>query len=138
MPYYASKFDGVGTEDDPFHARAASAADSAGSAWGILDLRPDAAQQNGWALVWVQNELVSPPAGVQLIAQFPSSTLTGAVRTVIQNNLGVALASGTTFRQAVKQILVTEARSDGTRWKPLVAEAAGSYRLILGNHIDTW
>ena len=138
MAFYVSKFTGDGSFLAPFRPVAAGAAESAGQQWAAIDLRADATGQAGWAFVWTSGVLTPLPTGVILVSAGPDDVLQSAVRNAIKNELGVTLTSGVTFRQALRQFLTSEARLDGTRWAPLVADASGQLRIFLGQYVDVW
>lgn len=138
MPFYASRFTGSGTEDDPFRPVAADAASDAGAAWQSIDLRADSTRVTGWAFVWTAVALSPLPTGVLLVAAGPDAPLAAGVRSAIKVQLGVTLATGLTFRQALRQFLTSESRLDGTRWAPLVADTSGQLQIVLGDHVDVW
>lgn len=138
MPFYASQFEGVGTEDDPFRPLAAGIAEADGVEWRAIDLRANPTTVNGWAIVWAPSLLSSTPTGVVLLAATPNSPLTAQARNGIQSRLGVTVPDGYTFRQLMRRLLREEARTDGTRWAPLRAAKDGRFRIHLGDASDEW
>jgi hypothetical protein len=136
MAFYASQFNGTGTEADPFRPKAA---DATSQPWQAIDLRADATQQSGWCLVWTQETLAGPPAGVVLIATGPDTALSNPTVNQINSALGTNLPQGTTLRQAAKTIMTTEATGHGNgKWNPIVAGADGKLKLFLGDLVDEW
>lgn len=136
MPFYASQWQGVGTRADPFRPVATPAA---GVDWRVIDLRADPSIAGGYCLVWTATALSPVPTGVWLLADTPDSALSGSVRSRISSLLAVpALPNGTTFRQAVRRLMTTDATGQTNgRWKPL-ANVSGTYRLTLGTLEDSW
>ncbi len=139
MAFYLSRFTGTGDEENPFRPIAADAAEAAGGRWAMVDMRANPTQAAvGRALVWTSVVLSPVPTGVNLIAAGPDDTLSSPVRNAISTALGVSLPTGMTFRQAMRRLLTSEAKLDGTRWAPLVADSSGQLRIFLGEYVDAW
>lgn len=138
MAFYASQYVGTGADVDPFRPAAAQGAMDVGSRWAAIDLRADPTQQAGWSFVWTEAVLSPLPSGVVLVAAAPDDELSQPTLNAIKSALGVNVAKGATFRQAVRAILTSEARLDGARWAPLVADASGQLRIFLGEYVDVW
>jgi hypothetical protein len=136
MAFYASQYNGTGIESDPFRPKAA---DATSQPWQAIDLRTDATQQSGWSLVWTQETLAGPPAGVVLIANTPDSALSNPTVNQINSTLGTSLPQGSTLREAVKQIMTTEATGHGNgKWNSIVAGADGKLKIFLGELVEEW
>jgi hypothetical protein len=116
----------------------ADAATAAGHRWAMIDMRADPTQQAGRCMVWTSGVITPLPTGVNLLAAGPDDALSAGVRNAIATQIGVTVPAGTTFRQAMRRLLRAEARLDGTRWAPLVADITGQYRIFLGDHVDVW
>lgn len=58
-----------------------------------------------------------------------------AVKSAIESRLGVTLADNR-LRRIVRSLLVEQARTDGTRWKPLQPDSDKTYRIWLGGLFD--
>ena len=130
MPYYLAPYIGTGTNSDPFRPRGS---DQAG--WGAIDLRADFAQVTGRCLLW----LPVPDADFALteLATVPTESLSVPRRQGLESVLGVTLTQ-TRFQQIVEELLLTHARADGTRWKPLRPMRDGLYRIYLGGLLSEW
>ena len=137
MPFYASQYSGSGTDEDPFIPSAATAPNI--TAWQGIDLRPDCTVQSGWSLVWTSVAPNPMPSGVVLIAAGPDSRLSNPTRNQINSQLGLSLPSGATLREAVRQIMTTEATGNGNgKWNRLMPDGTGQLRIFLGELQDTW
>lgn len=95
---------------------------------GVIHLRPDYTVNAGFGIVYYPTAVVD--ARLTQLADLPGDTLSLARRTQLGNALGVTLVA-TDFLAALLDLLTTHARTDGTRWKPLVP-ALGLYELWLG------
>lgn len=108
--------------------------------WAAIDLRPnpDTAPASGYALVWTAFALPAVPTGTWLLAATTDSTLSTQVRNRISTLLGVTIPSGSTFRQAVRQLMTAEATGSANgRWRQ-VLPSAGQFQVALGDLQDLW
>jgi hypothetical protein len=105
---------GAGTEQDPFRP-------GVEGDWSAIDLRPDATRRAGWAVVGTPAPL---PAPALTIADDLDATLMATRRRSIGNALGVTV-DATTVRALLPELLLTHARTDGSRWRPLEAFRRG-------------
>jgi hypothetical protein len=135
MPYYVSQWDGDGTNDTPFTPNAAANVVT-DTAWSCIDLRGDATQASGWCLFWTEQPLTSVPGGVIHIVDSEDDALTVQEINWINTNFGVPLANGTSFKQAVRAIMLDGDFNDPGRWNPLTKGNKGKFEIYLGNLYD--
>lgn len=125
MHYYLVPYVGKGTSDDPYRPRGAPLD---GEPWAGLDLRPDATSITG-------NGLLALPDRVQALAGFHLGdepyTRSEAVRQNISSRLGLSLRERS-LAGIAGELMVEHAREDGTRWRPVQADASGIFRVHLG------
>jgi hypothetical protein len=135
MPYYVSQWDGDGTDATPFTPNA-SANVVTDTAWSCIDLRGDATQASGWCLFWSEQPLTSVPGGVIHVVDSEDDALTVQEINWINTNLGVPLANGTTFKEAVRAIMLDGDFNDPGRWNPLTKGNKNKFEIYLGNLYD--
>jgi len=120
MHYALAPYVGSGRELDPFRPRGHDQ-----PSWRAIDLRPDGARPEGYALV-VTPERVRERGVVDL---GPSADDRWSLR-ILASRLGVPLTRGN-LRHAAASLLL-DGREDGTRWHPIWPERDGMYRIWLG------
>jgi len=125
MPLYLTPILGDGSDANPFEP---VGFDQPGAGW--VDLRPDATVNAGRGVLW----LPTSNADIRLrqLADVVNEVLTGARRTFLANALSLTL-SATRFRDVLAELLVTHARTDGTRWRPLQFTVEGMLEIWLGS-----
>jgi hypothetical protein len=100
-----------------------------GAAFSSIDLRPDPRALSGACLVAVPDGTPIPTHAVDL---GDGGKISALMRTRIGNALGVSVASAD-VGALLGELLVAQAREDGSRWRPLRAMADGVFRAKLGD-----
>lgn len=122
---YLALVDGTGTETDPFHSRGFGATTGV----GCIDLRPDSRIATG-RMLCAADTLPASAGIVQIGATF-LDRLSAQRKTAIETALGVTLTNDNIL-DVVAELLITHAKTDGTRWRPLQAGRDGKYKIFLG------
>ena len=123
MHLYLASYVGIGTALNPFRPRGIEQ-----PGFGAIDLRPDSRVAAGFVLV-------SVPVRDDLIGRYLGDALderSQAVTQELESSLSLTFQTATTPRQMIAELLMVQARTDGTRWKPLQAERDGRFRIWLG------
>ncbi len=112
---------GTGTRKDPF----VPDVDIPGI-WGSIDLRPDPTRPDGFCLVANADgsELTGKAARMMPLGRLSrrdgANEAIGTLgRRALGNRLGVDLSGTTSMLDVVRAILFDNARTDGTRWRPI-------------------
>lgn len=133
MPYYLDQYVGSGVRGDEFRP---TAYDDDPDAVAI-DLRPDPSVVAGRALV--RTSLVLPAQAGRIKIADLLNAKSAAMITNIQNRLGLNLSNtNVDLRGIMVDLLTNLARTDGTRWRPVVpsligARQARQYEIWLGD-----
>lgn len=90
---------------------------------GVIDLRPSGYGLDGYCFVSSEDS-VGNPAGGRYLGDNLDSALPGNVRNQASNVLGFTVRNGS-IRNLLAQTLIEEARTDGTRWRPLQPRQQG-------------
>ena len=106
MPYYLAPEVGTGTSRDLFRPRG-----STQPGWSAISLHPF-----GFRLLYLPTH--DPDPLLERFADQAQETLTAGRRNRFGNALGLTLTA-TRWDQIVAELLMTHAREDGTRWRPL-------------------
>ena len=114
MRYYLAPYVGTGTGDDPYRP---AGTDLDAEAYS-LDLRRPG-ETDGFGLMW-QPDPISNAASVGAVdlGDDPSGSLGVSTRNQIGSRLSLTVDAAN-FGDAVAELLLNHARTDGTRWKPL-------------------
>lgn len=130
MRFYICQCVGTGAADNPFRPLVADKVTD----YSAIDLRPDPSSSAGRFLVATeQNAGLLGTLGSLLTSDLDDVSL--ATRLALQNELGITLDVGRTFRRHVRDILTVHARTDGSRWLPLQPER-DALRVRLGGIIE--
>lgn len=123
--YYLSTYRGAGTSEDPYRPIGAD------GDFASIDLRPPG-QASGRCLLVLpaRNDL----DGMSYLGDTVADVLPSSVRTRIGNALGLTV-EGTRLAAIIAELLVSHAREDGTRWRPLRVGRDGHLRVFLGKLI---
>ena len=108
MLYYLAPYIGTGRDGDAY--RPCVEADQ----WASIDLRPDGAIRDGYALVAVTDRQTDP----HVVKLGEMSDTAHTTRRILGNRLGLTLAA-TSFAEQVAELLIVHARTDASRWNPL-------------------
>lgn len=136
MPYYASTWQfNVGSQ--AFVPKAVNGV--AGVQWRCIDLRADCTLATGYCLVWT-DVAVSTPSGVFHIVDDADDVLSTPERNAVESALGITLPVGCTFREAIRQIMTTDATGQGNgKWNPVQRNIQTNLNEIhLGDLVDTF
>lgn len=125
--YYLSPYIGTGSDTDPFRPHGLNQ-----SGAGCIDLRPNGTVATGFAICAAP--ILPAQPGVISIAASSISTLNAARRTALSTALGATITASTPVDLLV-ELLLTHARTDGSRWKPLRAGRDGKYHIYLGPQV---
>lgn len=133
MTFYVSRFTGVGSREDPFRPVVADFSEG----WSMIDLRPDAAVPDGWALVWTPFPVSGQQDGWRAIASTNDEPIGAVLRRLIEQRLGVDdLPAGITLRQLVRRLLTVDGGPG--RWNRIRPRGDGEYEIVLGELVDRW
>lgn len=124
MEFYLSRYAGTGTWRDPLRP---AGSDQPG--WSAIDFRPDPTSTAGWAITALPNrDDQADRIYMGNNADGPSAALV----TAIQNRFGITLdPTEDRLRRIIPALLLRYARTDGTRWRPLLA-AGRQFEVWLG------
>ena len=111
MPLYSCAIVGTGAEDDPL--RPPFSGEDRRIGWICLGPPGSSA---GRGLLWLPTDTTD--SRIRKIADLPGERPTNGIRNVLQNELGITLASPSTVSLAtvIAEILRDHGRTDGTRW----------------------
>lgn len=137
---YISRYTGNGlTEETAFYPIAGKQAELEGKQWLGVDLRPDSAVITGWCLLGTSASLTTIPTGVIFLASDMDDTLQAAARNALNNNLGLSVSNGMSFREVLRAVATTEATGKANgRWNPITPNLSGQIEVFLGNFVDRW
>lgn len=126
--YYLSTFIGTGQGDDPYRP-------PTDQSMGLIDLRGDPTQQDGYALLTVEDPLPRRP-GVYKLADDLDEPLSTRTMNTIRTRLNVTVEAGS-LRASIVELLLRHAtpRNDKTRWNRLHANSHGRHRILLGGEV---
>lgn len=125
---YLSPIVGTGTEENPFRALWSGIYDMpSGTGW--IDLRPDCTVATGFGIL----SLAAPSSDPRLteLCETPDEALSAARRRRFGNALGLTLL-GARFHDLLAELLLIHARTDGSRWRPLLPTIHLRYEIWLG------
>lgn len=128
---YLATVQGDGSDDNPYRS----------TGWGTvanqgcIDLRRDPTTATGRFLCAA--DTLPAGGGINQLGGFLTDTLTPVRRAVLEAVIGESI-SASTLTDVIAEILITRAREDGTRWKPLRAGKDGKYHIWLGTQQEAW
>lgn len=128
MPhYYLTDWHGTGSALDPYTPVGAD-----GPGWGVIDLRPDATDPTGPALLALPEHRVIPGAlYLGDAALRHDARIAPTVRRRLESRLSLTLGRDR-FPRAVLELLTEHARWGRRRWNPLAPTTAGAWEVYLG------
>ncbi|MFC1658227.1 hypothetical protein ACFL1D_02450 [Candidatus Omnitrophota bacterium] len=126
--YFLSPFTGTGTREDPYRPLVSEY----GKDWGLIDLRPDIAKPDGWAICYLDAD--TEPIDAKLVPLGTSLTvnLNSKAKRNFAKKLGITLKKNN-LRDILAEILI-EKKGAGLV-NPLQAGADGKYRIYFGDLI---
>lgn len=128
---YLATVQGDGSDENPFRSTGWGAVANQ----GCIDLRPDPTVATGRMLCAA--DTLPAGGGINQLGGFLADTLTPVRRAVLQAVIGESISSST-LTDVIAEILISKARLDGTRWKPLRAGKDGKYHIWLGERQEAW
>lgn len=128
---YLATVQGDGSDGNPFRS----------TGWGTvanqgcIDLRRDPTVSTGRMLCAA--DTLPAGGGINQLGGSLVDTLTPVRRAVLEAVIGEPITAST-ITEVIAEILITRAREDGTRWKPLRAGKDGKYHIWLGQREEAW
>lgn len=128
---YLATIQGDGSESNPFRATGTGTVTNQ----GCIDLRADPTGSTGRMLCAA--DTLPAGAGINQLGGTLLENMTPVRRAVLEAVFGVTL-SGATVTEIIAELLITHARTDGSRWRPLLAGKDGKFHLWLGQRTEAW
>lgn len=128
---YLATIQGDGSESNPFRATGTGTVTNQ----GCIDLRADPTGSTGRMLCAA--DTLPAGAGINQLGDTLLENMTPVRRAVLEAVFGVTL-SGATVTEIIAELLITHARTDGSRWRPLLAGKDGKFHLWLGQRTEAW
>lgn len=97
--------------------------------WSVIDLRPDPSVVDGYCLI-ASDHVHTDPNLYYLGEENLDEVMVSPLKTAVENRLGITL-DAPDLRGAIAEIMVLHGRTDGSRWRPLIADMKGMVEIRL-------